>query len=117
LALRLHFFGVGQAVKLIAVAYHSTDSVVSVHPEMGDFGSGQGRSELGTAGVATLRRGFQTRENIGLGQKIPFMDGQFAMYGFTSNLYSKGANSLPIPLMSSNESLDCNFRAEQSAFN
>jgi len=42
---------------------------------MVDFGSGQGRSAFETAGVATLRRGFQKRENTGLGRKMPFMDG------------------------------------------
>ncbi len=42
---------------------------------MVDFGSGQGRSEFETAGVALLRRGFQIRENAGLGQKMPFPDG------------------------------------------
>ena len=33
--------------------------VVSVHPEMVDFGSGQGRSDFATAGVVRLRRGLQ----------------------------------------------------------
>jgi hypothetical protein len=39
-----------------------------------DFSSGQGRSEIETAGVAALRRGFQQSENTGLGQKMPFVD-------------------------------------------
>jgi hypothetical protein len=47
----------------------------SVHPEMVDFGSGQGRSDFETAGVARLRRGFQKSENAGLVRKMPFMDG------------------------------------------
>ena len=55
----------------------------SAHPEMVDLGSGQGRSEFYTDGVAVvakrrvarLRRGFQMSENAGLGRKMPFMDG------------------------------------------
>jgi len=42
---------------------------------MVDFGSGQGRSAFEITGVATLHRGFQKRENTGLGRKMPFMDG------------------------------------------
>jgi hypothetical protein len=42
---------------------------------MVDFGSGQGRSEFATAGVAALRRGLQRSENAGLGRKMPFLDG------------------------------------------
>jgi hypothetical protein len=38
-------------------------------------GSGQGRNEVETGGAAALRRGFQNRENTGLGQKMPFPDG------------------------------------------
>jgi len=38
-----------------------------VHPEMVDFGSGQGRSLFATGGVAALRRGLQKDENAGLG--------------------------------------------------
>ncbi len=49
--------------------------IVSARPEMVDFGSGQGRRALGTAGLARRRRGFQKRENAGLGRKMPFMDG------------------------------------------
>ncbi len=44
---------------------------------MVDFGSGQGRSAFGTAGVVGLRRGFQKRENAGLGRKMPLMDGHY----------------------------------------
>jgi tRNA G46 methylase TrmB len=47
----------------------------SVHPEIVDLGSGQGRSEFETAGVAVLRRGFQMSENIDLGQKMLFLVG------------------------------------------
>jgi hypothetical protein len=47
----------------------------SAHPEIVDFGSGQSRSKFETAGVATLRRGFQMSENTGLGQKMLFLDG------------------------------------------
>jgi hypothetical protein len=46
-----------------------------VRPEMVDFGSGQGRSAFETAGVAGLRRGFQMRENAGMGRKVPFPGG------------------------------------------
>ncbi len=38
------------------------------------FGSGQGRREVETGGVAGLRRGFQPNENAGLGRKMPFVD-------------------------------------------
>ena len=44
---------------------------------MVDFGSGQGRRAFGTAGVVKPRRGFQKRENAGLGRKMPFMDGHY----------------------------------------
>jgi len=42
---------------------------------MVDFGSGQGRSDFETAGVAGLRRGFQKSENTVMGQKMPLLDG------------------------------------------
>jgi hypothetical protein len=42
---------------------------------MVDFGSGQGRNDFETAGVALLRRGLQRSENTGLEQKMPFMNG------------------------------------------
>ena len=48
----------------------------SARSEMVDFGSGQGRSDLKTAGVAELRRGFPKSENAGRGRKMPFMDGR-----------------------------------------
>jgi hypothetical protein len=47
----------------------------SVHSEMVDCGSDQGRSDFETAGVAALRRGFQKRENADMGRKMPFPDG------------------------------------------
>ncbi len=37
----------------------TTVNHISVHPEMVDFGSGQGRSDFATAGVVRLRRGLQ----------------------------------------------------------
>ena len=57
-------------------------NLLSVHPEMVDFGSGQGRSEFAIDGVAVgatacvvvLRRGLQRSENAGLGRKMLFMD-------------------------------------------
>ena len=42
---------------------------------MADFGSGQGRSDFETTGVARLGRGFQKSENAGLGRKMLFMEG------------------------------------------
>ena len=39
---------------------------LSFHPEMVDFGSGQGRSLFATTGVAELRRGLHKDENAGL---------------------------------------------------
>jgi hypothetical protein len=41
-----------------------------------DFGSGQGRNDLETAGLVELRREFPKSENAGQGRKMPFMDGQ-----------------------------------------
>ena len=45
------------------------------YPKMVAHGSGQGRSNVETGGVAALRRGFQQSENTGLGRKMPFMHG------------------------------------------
>jgi len=39
----------------------------SVHPEMVDFGSGQDHFDFESSGVSALCRGFQNRENNGLG--------------------------------------------------
>ena len=47
----------------------------SVHPELVDFGSRQGRSPFATAVVVGLRRGSQKGENAVLGQKMPFPNG------------------------------------------
>jgi hypothetical protein len=44
---------------------------------MVNFGSGQGRSEVETAGVAALRRGIQPSENAGLDRKAPFLAGHW----------------------------------------
>jgi hypothetical protein len=53
---------------------------------MVDSGSGQGRNDFATAGVAALRQGLQNSENAGLGGwnipsflpgKMPFMDGHY----------------------------------------
>ena len=44
---------------------------------MVDLGSGQGRSNFATAGVAALRRRLQKSENAGLGRKMLFMDGHY----------------------------------------
>ena len=50
---------------------------ISVHSEMVDCGSDQGRSDFATAGVAALRRGLQSRENAELGRKMPFLNGHY----------------------------------------
>jgi len=47
----------------------------NARPEMVNCGSGQGRSEFETGGLAALRRGFQLSENAGLGRKMPFLVG------------------------------------------
>jgi hypothetical protein len=47
----------------------------SVHPEMVDCGSGQGRSDVATAGVAEATPGIAKSENAGLCRKTPLMDG------------------------------------------
>jgi hypothetical protein len=54
--------------KRLIVAVCHAEGLFSVHPEMVDFGSGQGRSDFETAGVVRLRRGFQMSENAGLGR-------------------------------------------------
>ncbi len=48
---------------------------ISVHPEIVDFGSGQGLSVFATTGIVNLFRGLQKSENAALGQKMLFMDG------------------------------------------
>ncbi len=55
----------------------SYPNVNSVYSEMVYCGPDQGRSEVETAGVAALRRGFQPSENAELGRKMPFMDGHY----------------------------------------
>ena len=47
---------------------------------MVDFGTGQGRSDDETGGVAALRRGFQLSENADLDRKMPFVDGHLAPF-------------------------------------
>jgi hypothetical protein len=42
----------------------------SVHPEIVDFGSGQGLSVFATTGIVCLFRGLQKSENAALGQKM-----------------------------------------------
>ena len=68
-----HFEKDFNAVRAMQSFFNSLS--MRVHPEMVDFGSGQGRSDFETAGVVKLRRGFQKSENAGLGQKMPFMVG------------------------------------------
>jgi hypothetical protein len=46
------------------------------HPQMVNFGSGQGRSDIETGGAAALRRRIQYRESTGLGLKVPFVGGR-----------------------------------------
>jgi hypothetical protein len=45
-----------------------------------DFGSGQGLSDVETAGVAGLRRGFPERENAGRDHKMPVLIGHYLAY-------------------------------------
>ena len=49
--------------------------LIRVHPEMVDFGSGQGLSVFATTGIVFLFRGLQKSENAALGQKMLFPDG------------------------------------------
>jgi len=49
--------------------------LLSVHPEIVDFGSRQGRRIFSTAGVVRLRRGSKKSENAVLGLKMLFLDG------------------------------------------
>jgi hypothetical protein len=51
-------------IKVTLSVYYSLEAVAC--------GSGQGRSEIETAGVAAHRRGFQYSKNAGLGRKMPF---------------------------------------------
>jgi hypothetical protein len=53
------------------------DLLFSVPSEVVDFGSGQGRNDLETAGVAGLRRGFPKSENAGWDRKMPFLNGHY----------------------------------------
>jgi hypothetical protein len=46
----------------------------SVHPEIVDFGSGQGLSVFATTGIVFLFRGLQKSENAAPGQKMLFPD-------------------------------------------
>jgi hypothetical protein len=48
---------------------------ISVHPEIVDFGSGQGLSVFATTGIVFLFRGLQKSENAALGQKMLLPDG------------------------------------------
>jgi hypothetical protein len=49
-------------------------TILSVHPEIVDFGSGQGLSVFATTGIVRLFRGLQKSENAALGQKMLFPD-------------------------------------------
>ena len=60
----------GEAVE---TAFPVAIFIVSVHPEMVDFGSGQGPSKFSTGAIAALFRGLRTREYAAQGQ-MPFMD-------------------------------------------
>jgi hypothetical protein len=57
--------------------------LLSAHPEMVNFGSGQGRSNFSTAGIPLIAgfRGLKNRENAALGQKMPFLDGHYLTEG------------------------------------
>jgi hypothetical protein len=48
--------------------------IVSVHPELVDFGSGRGLSVFAIPPQAGLFRGLQKSENEALGQKMLFPD-------------------------------------------
>jgi hypothetical protein len=50
------------------------ETLNSVHPEIVDFGSGQGLSVFATAGIVWLFRGLQKSENAALSQKMLFPD-------------------------------------------
>ena len=49
-------------------------SFISVHPEIVDFGSRQGRRMFSTTGVEHLRRGSKKSENAVLGRKMLLLD-------------------------------------------
>ncbi len=51
--------------------------IPSVHPEIVDFGSRQGRRIFSTAVVMCLRRGSKKSENAVLGRKMLFLDGHY----------------------------------------
>jgi hypothetical protein len=44
----------------------------SAYPEWVEVGSGQGRNDFETAGVAARCQGFQRSDNAGAGRKMPF---------------------------------------------
>jgi hypothetical protein len=45
--------------ELICYDFELFDTLNRTHPEIADFGSGQGRSDFATAGVVRLRRGLR----------------------------------------------------------
>ena len=59
--------------------------LISVHPEMVDFGSEQGLSVFATAGIVVLFRGLQKSENAALGQKMLFPDGHLLTHEINVN--------------------------------
>ncbi len=65
----------------------------SVHPEIVDFGSRQGRRIFSTAGVVRLRRGSEKSENAVLGRKMLFLDGHYIVFTYQAN----AAKPLPGP--------------------
>ena len=52
-----------------------TNVLARFDSEMVGFRPSQGRTRVSTAGVAVLRRGCKPAENAGLGEKMPFLDG------------------------------------------
>jgi hypothetical protein len=58
--------------------------LISAHPEIVDFGSGQGLSVFATTGIVCLFRGLQKSENAALGQKMLFSDGHYLAMLFPS---------------------------------
>ena len=61
-------------IKAVESAFIRQPAIVSVHPEIVDFGSGQGLSVFATAAIVRLFRGLQKSENEALGQKMLFPD-------------------------------------------
>jgi hypothetical protein len=85
--------------------------MVSSRRETVCFVPEQGRSDFATAGVAGLRRGLQNRENADLGQKMPFL------YGNWLGLYPKTQFAESFITGTIRHKIPCSFIFEKTSRN